>query len=303
MSVTPSTRGTVRAMLLRSRGLRRHNPARRSRGHATAGYVAAAVVLLVALACFIGPLFYETEQRYGELSESSLPPGSPGHPLGTDSFGFDLLGRLLVGGQLSLVVGLSAAIFATGFGALWGAVSGYAGGRLDGVMMRIIDALSSIPSLFILIYLSTVMTINLPTLILLISYVAWVSPARLVRGETLSLKMREYVAAARTMGGGPSYIIRRHLLPNSLGTILVSASFQVADAILYVAALGYLGVSLPGQKADWGTLLSNGIQYTQAGYWWMILFPGAAIVLVVTCFYLIGDAMSDAFTTRGRTQL
>lgn len=269
----------------------------------SAGVAAGAFIVVVALVCFLGPFLYETDQVYGDLAQSSLPPGTAGHLLGTDAFGHDMLGRLMTGGRTSMLVGLSAALFATVFGAVWGAVSGYFGGIVDTVMMRFVDALSSMPSLFILIYLSNIVTLSLPLLILLISYVAWLSPARLVRGEVLTLKVRDFVSASRLMGASPGYVVRKHLLPNALGTIVVSATFQVADSILYVAALGYLGIRMPGGSADWGSMLSSGIQYTQAGYWWMIVFPGAAIVAVVVCFYLVGDAISDALTSRGRRML
>jgi len=262
----------------------------------------AGVIIVVALAafCFVGPMVYHTEQVHGDLAAANLPPGSPGHPLGTDDVGFDLLGRLMLGGRTSLIVGICAAIFATLFGAVWGAVAGYIGGVGDMLMMRVVDALSPMPSLFILIFISHILPLNLLLLILLVSFVAWLGPARLVRGESLSLKVRDFVQAGHTMGGGATHAIVRHLLPNTAGTMLVNASFQVADAILYVAALSYLGISLPPPNADWGTMLSNGTQFTHAGYWWMIVFPGAAIVLVVMAFNLIGEALSDAFTTRTR---
>ena len=261
---------------------------------------AASAVLVIGLIafCFLGPVLYHTDQLHASLVNSDLPPGAPHHPLGTDDLGFDELGRLMLGGRLSLEVGLAAAVFATAFGAVWGAIAGYFGGLADSLMMRIVDALASIPSLFILIFVAHTFTLNLPMLIVLISYVAWLGPARLVRGEVITVKVREFVLAGHTMGGGARHAIGRHLLPNTAGTMLVNASFQVADAILYVAALGYLGISLPPPSADWGTMLSSGTQFTQAGYWWMVVCPGVAIVLVVLAFNIIGDALSDTFTTR-----
>lgn len=306
LSVPPAPSDAATHTDSRGRHPERPHPPRRAEFARTARAVfrrklAAAsviVVLLMACACFLGPLLYHTDQVHAQLASADLPPGSPGHPLGTDDVGFDELGRLMLGGQLSLEVGLCAAVFATAFGAIWGAVAGYFTGPADAFMMRIVDALSSMPSLFILIFISHLFSLNLPVLILLISYVAWLSPARLIRGEVLTLKAREFVQAGHTMGGGARHAISRHLLPNTLGTMLVNASFQVADAILFVAALGYLGISLPPPNDDWGSMLSNGTDFIQAGYWWMAAFPAAAIVLVVLAFNIIGDALSDELTAR-----
>lgn len=289
--------GSRRAGGGRTRPSARMRVARELRRHKLAS-ISIIIVILLAAVCFVGPDIYHTNQIHGELIDSNLPPGSPHHPLGTDDLGFDELGRLMAGGRLSLEVGLVAAIFATAFGAMWGAVAGYFGGLADTLMMRIVDALSSMPSLFILIFVAHIFTLNPPVLILLISYVVWLGPARLVRGEVISLKQREFVQAGHIMGGSARHAIGRHLLPNTAGTMLVNATFQVADAILYVAALGYLGISLPPPDADWGTMLSNGTQFTQAGSWWMVVFPGAVIVLVVVAFNIIGDALSDIFAAR-----
>jgi len=271
-------------------------------GRHKAATVSFLIILIVIGLCFLGPLFYHTDLAHGNLAVADLPPGSPGHPLGTDDVGFDELGRLMVGGRLSLEVGFCAALFATIFGSIWGAAAGYFGGVVDAVMMRIVDALVSMPSLFILIFIAQLVTLNIPALILLISYVAWLGPARLVRGEILSLKVRDFVRAGHTMGGGASHAIGRHLLPNVAGTMLVNATFQVADAILYVSALGYLGISFPPPNTDWGTMLSTGTQVVEAGYWWMVVFPGTVIVIVVLALNLIGDAVGDAFTARTRGQ-
>jgi peptide/nickel transport system permease protein len=257
------------------------------------------VIVLFLLLCFVGPLVYHTEQVRTDLRSAYQPPGGS-HWLGTDELGYDELGRLMVGGRSSLEIGMAAALIATVFGALWGAAAGFIGGWVDATMMRVVDTLLAVPSIFLLLTLVSIFTPNTGMLIVVVAGLAWLVPARLVRGETLSLRTREYVQAVRMMGGGNRRAILRHVLPNAIGTIVVNATFQVADAILLVAALSYLGLGVPPPAADWGNMLSAGIQYTQSGYWWMIFPPGVAIVLVVVAFNFLGDALRDAFEVRLR---
>jgi peptide/nickel transport system permease protein len=254
------------------------------------------VALFIAF-CYLGPLLYYTDQVHIDLSQATLPP-SGAHPLGTNEVGYDQLGRLMVGGQSSLEVGIAAALLATGFGTLWGAISGYAGGFLDSAMMRIVDALLAVPALFLLLFLASIVRPTIGLLILVIALVSWLSPARLVRGQALTLRTRDYVTSVRLMGGGPWRAVLRHIAPNAIGTVVVNATFQVADAILTVAALSFLGLGVPPPAANWGDMLSNGINYTYDGYWWLIYPPGLAIVVVVVAFNLIGDALRDSFEVR-----
>jgi peptide/nickel transport system permease protein len=254
------------------------------------------LVVAMAIFCFIGPLLYHTNQVNTSYN-INLPPG-PGHPLGTDENGRDVLGRLMVGGQSSLEIGLAVAIIATVFGVLWGAISGFFGGVVDTIMMRIVDTFLSIPSLFLLIFLAAVFKPNLPLLIIILSFISWLSPSRLVRGESLSLRTREYVKAVRIMGGGARRIILRHIIPNTVGTIVVNATFQIADAIAILATLSYLGLGLPPPAASWGEMLSNGVNYIYDGYWWLIFPAGLAIVVTVIAFNFIGDALRDSLEVR-----
>jgi peptide/nickel transport system permease protein len=256
------------------------------------------VVLLVAF-CFVGPLIYHTDQVHVHLHIENLPPGH-GHPLGTDENGYDQLGRLMVGGQTSIEVGLAAAALATVFGVLWGAVAGYFGGIVDSVMMRVVDSLLAVPSLFLLLVLASIFAPNTGVLIFVVAVVAWLIPSRLVRGESLTLRSREYVQAVRVMGGRGPRIIRRHLIPNTIGTIAVAATFQVADAILLIAALSYLGLGPAPPAANWGQMLSDGVNFSYDGYWWLIYPPGIAIVLTVVAFNFIGDALRDSLEVRLR---
>jgi peptide/nickel transport system permease protein len=252
------------------------------------------VVILLTLFSFVGPLLYHTDQIHTRLALETLKPG-PGRPLGTDNVGYDQLGRLMVGGQVTLEVAFGAAAVAVVLGVLWGASAGYLGGIVDGLMMRIVDALLAIPALLLLLFLATVFRPTALILILVVGLTAWLVPARLVRGEALSLRNREYVQAAKTMGVRSPTIIVRHIVTNSIGTILVNATFQVADAILVVAALSFLGLGIAPPATNWGAMLSDGLNYTYSGFWWLTYPPGIAIVVTVVAFNLIGDGLRDAF--------
>jgi peptide/nickel transport system permease protein len=256
------------------------------------------VVAIVAF-CFLGPLVYHSNQTTSDLANQTLPPGH-GHPLGTDAYGFDVLGRLMLGGQSSLEVGLASAFLATLFGSLWGAVAGYAGGVVDATMMRIVDVLLAIPTLVLLLVIAAIFKPSLLMLILIISALSWLAPARLVRAETLSLRKREYVDAIRQAGGTRWRIVLRHIIPNAIGVIVVNATFQVADAVLLLAALSFLGLGLPPPAASWGGILSDGLNYLYDGYWWVIWPAGLLIVLTVVSFNFIGDALRDSLDVRLR---
>jgi peptide/nickel transport system permease protein len=255
------------------------------------------IVVFMFLFCFVGPLIYHTDQINTDIANLTQPPGA-GHPLGTDNVGYDVLGRLMVGGRTSLEIGIIAAVIATTFGVLWGAIAGFVGGWLDEIMMRVVDSLLAIPTLFLLLVLAAMFVPTIPMLIFIVALVAWLVPARLIRGETLSLRTREYVEAVRVMGGSNARIVLRHIIPNTIGTIMVNATFQVADAILTIAALSFLGLGVPPPETNWGAMLSDGVSYTYAGYWWLIYPAGLAIVITVVAFNLIGDALRDAFEVR-----
>lgn len=254
-------------------------------------------VVFMFLFCFVGPFIWRTNQINTDISNLTAAPGGA-HPLGTDIVGKDVLGQLMVGGQTSLEIGMAAAAIALVMGVVWGAVAGFIGGWVDQLMMRIVDSLLAIPSLFLLLVLATMFTPSLGMLIIIVALVAWLVPARLIRGETLSLRTREYVDAVRVMGGSNTRIVLRHIIPNTIGTIMVNATFQIADAILLVATLSYLGLGVPPPSTNWGDMLSDGVSYTYAGYWWLIFPAGIAIVTTVVAFNLIGDAMRDAFEVR-----
>jgi peptide/nickel transport system permease protein len=255
------------------------------------------VIILMALFSFLGPFFYHTDQVHTNLSQVTLPPGNA-HPLGTDNLGYDVLGRLMLGGQSSLEVGLAAALLAGFVGTAWGAIAGYAGGWIDAIMMRVVDSLLAIPYLLFILLLASIFTPSIPMLIIVIAMVSWLFTARLVRGDTLSLRVRDYVVAARAVGSRNWRIVLRHIIPNVMGTVVVATTFSVADSILLLAALSYLGLGPPPPAANWGEMLTSGLDYIFSNYWWQIYPAGLCIVLTVVAFNLLGDAVRDTLEVR-----
>lgn len=257
------------------------------------------LLLFFVLFSFVGPLIYHTNQSTSNLLAANLPP-SGAHLFGTTSEGFDELGQMMVGGQTALEIGFLAAAVATVVGTLWGAVAGLAGGIVDAIMMRFVDTLLSIPFLFVILILSVKFGSTVLGLSLVIGGYSWLVPSRLVRGEVLSLRVRDFVAAAKVAGAGRSRLVGRHLIPNALSVVVVNTSFQVVDAILAVAYIGFLGFGLHYPTFDWGDMLSNGIQYLSDGYWWLIFPVGACLVLTVMAVNFIGDGLRDALDVRLR---
>jgi peptide/nickel transport system permease protein len=255
------------------------------------------MVVAVALFCFAGPLLWPTDQVHTNLLLVNKPPSAQ-HPLGTTNLGYDVLGRLMVGGQSSLLVGIAVAVMATGFGVVYGVIAGYFGGAVDSVLMRIVDIILAVPVVYLFIDLASEFKPTLLLLIVVLALLSWLGPARLVRGETLSLRVREYVQAVRIMGGRSGRIIFRHLVPNTMGTITVNATFQVADAILTLAVLSYLGFSLPPPAATWGGMLQDGVNFLYDGYWWEVYPAGLMIVITVVAFNFIGDGLRDSLDVR-----
>jgi ABC-type dipeptide/oligopeptide/nickel transport system permease subunit len=257
------------------------------------------ILVFFVLFCFVGPLIYRTNQLATNPLIANEPP-SGAHLLGTDTNGFDELGRIMAGGQAALEIGFFAAAVAIMIGSLWGAISGLAGGVVDSVMMRVVDVFLSVPFLFVVLILAVRFGATVLSLSLVIGGFAWQVPARLVRGEVLTLRERDFVLAARTAGAGNWRLITRHLLPNALGVVIVNVTFQVADAILAVAYVGFLGFGLHFPSVDWGDMLSSGISYLEDGYWWLIYPVGICIVLTVMALNFIGDALRDAMDVRLR---
>jgi len=256
-----------------------------------------AVVLLLILFCFVGPLLYRTNQTTVNLNLANMPPGN-GHPLGTDEYGIDILGRLMQGGQSSLELGFAVAIASTVIGALYGAISGMVGGVADAFLMRIVDTLLAVPTFILLLIVASMFTLNLLTIILLLTLLSWPYVCRLVRAQVLALREREFVQASVAMGSTRTRILFRHMVPNTFNIFIVTATFAVADSIYALSALSFLGLGPPPPFADWGTMLTNGINDLFDSYPWEV-YP-ALIVLVVTvlAFRQIGDALNDIASAR-----
>jgi peptide/nickel transport system permease protein len=251
-------------------------------------------VALVAVACAIGPSLLHLSAYVTDVAHAyDVPSGV--HLLGTDGLGRDELARLFVGGRITLSVGVIAALVAMFIGTVYGAIAGYYGSWIDTSLMRIVDVLLSIPTLFLLLFLAAMFHGSLIALMLVIGATSWLGPARLVRGEVLTLKERLFVEAARSIGAGDRRIIFRHVVPNALGTIITTATFMIASAMLAETALSYLGIGVRAPTPSWGNLLSSAQSDIFAGAWWLILPPGFAILFSVCAFNFIGDWLREWF--------
>ncbi len=257
-------------------------------------------LILIAAACYLIPWLHPTNQT-NQAATFNVPwnaPPSLAHPLGTDSAGFDELGRIFYGGEYSLTLGFLAGFITIVVGTVYGMVSGFFGGVVDTVLMRIVDAVLSIPYLFLLIALISIFGRSTTFLILVIGLTGWFGNSRIVRGDALLIKNLEYSQAATAMGAGKVHIIRRHVFPNSISNIVTVATFSVADAILFLSALGFLGLGIQSPQTDWGTMLQAGAYQLQNGFWWEVYPLAAVFILVVVSLNYIGDALRDAFEVR-----
>jgi peptide/nickel transport system permease protein len=260
------------------------------------------LIIAIVAFCFLGPYFYHSNQNdIGALmGQSCNQPPSSQHPLGTDHTCFDMVGRLMVGGQSSFTVGLLAAIIAIVFGCTYGVIAGYRGGRTDSIMMRLLDVLLSIPGLYLVLDLVALFGRNRTMMIAIIGLTGWYGVARLIRSESLTLREREYVQAVRVMGGGTRRIMTKHILPNSISTITTLATFSVGDGILSLAGLGYLGLGLVTPQTDWGTMLNTSFTAILLNYWWQIWPVVILFLAVVMSFNYLGSALRDALEVRLR---
>ncbi len=257
-------------------------------------------LLLITLFCFLWPHFHPTNQTNQNLAINNPINQGPDSQfwLGTDSSGFDVLGRIAYGGEYSLTLGFLAGIVTIVVGTLYGMFSGFLGGVVDTVMMRVLDAFLSIPYLFLLITLVTLFARTATLLILTIGLTGWWGTARIIRADAMLIRNLEYSQAATTMGASKWHIIHRHVFPNSISNIVTVATFSVADAILFLSTLGFLGLGLQAPQTDWGTMLQNGAELIPNGYWWEVYPLAAIFILVVVAINYIGDALRDAFEVR-----
>ncbi len=257
--------------------------------------VLALMVLLAAIGPFVVPFHYETVTK----SDVWVAPGVAGHLLGTDSLGRDLLARLVAGLGVSLSIGVVATSVSLVIGVLWGAVAGYVGGRVDEVMMRVVDTLYSLPFIFFVILLMVTFGKNIFLIFLAIGAVEWLTMSRIVRGQTLSLKSKEFVEAARAAGLSGGQIILRHIVPNLLGPVVVYVTLTIPAIIIAESFLSFLGLGVQSPMASLGTLIANGAQDMEIAPW-LLIFPSAAMIVTLMAFNFIGDGLRDALDPKDR---
>jgi oligopeptide transport system permease protein len=270
---------------------------RRNRPACTALAVLAAVALLAVVAPGFSPWSYDSL----DWRHLAQPPAlAAAHWFGTDRLGRDLFVRTLDGVRLSLLISVLASAVSLTIGVLWGAVAGLAGGRVDGWMMRFVDVLYSLPYLFVVIILTTLFPRgSLTALLVALGAVGWLTTARIVRAQTLALKGRAFIEAARAGGVPPAMILRRHVVPNVLGSVLVYATLIVPQMILFESFLSFLGLGVQEPHASLGNLIYGGAQEMESAPW-MLLVPAAFLVLLLLCLNLLGDGLRDAFDPRER---
>jgi peptide/nickel transport system permease protein len=259
----------------------------------------AALVGLVVLLAVAAPVLAPQDPSEQDLGHRLTRP-TAAHWLGTDGHGRDVLSRLLYGARVSLLVGFAAAFLAVALGVLIGAVAGYAGGRADLALMRFTDVFMTIPVLFLILLVVAAYGASLGNTILVLGSVYWPSVARLVRGQVLTLRARDFVEAARALGVSSVRVVVRHLLPNATGVIIVQVTLAIATAILAESALSFLGLGVPPPTPSWGNMLTEGRLHL-TGAWWIATFPGIAIFLSVLAFNLTGDGLRDALDPHFRS--
>lgn len=267
-----------------------------------AASVAFWILVAMALVVIVGPglLPYSYEQTDWD-NVAMAPSLAAGHPFGTDSLGRDLLVRTLWGGRISLLVALVATGVSLVIGVSYGAIAGYVGGRVDQLMMRAVDILYALPFMFLVILLMVLFGRNIVLIFVAIGAINWLDMARIVRGQTLSLKNREFVEAARAGGASSARIIRRHIVPNLLGVVVVYVTLTIPHVILVESFLSFLGLGVQEPMTSWGALVNEGAQELETS-WWMIVFPSLFLATTLFCFNFLGDGLRDALDPRDRSQ-
>jgi oligopeptide transport system permease protein len=288
---------------------------RRFRSHRPA-VISAWFLLGVVLFVFIFPLFSHFQSE--ELSNEQFAPPSATHWLGTDVHGRDVLVRLCHGAQISLLVGGVGAMICLVIGVVWGAVAGFVGGRMDGLMMRTVDVLYCVPSVILAIVFMAVLeppvrtwleALHLPdvptiarllVLFLALGAVSWLTMARIVRGQVLSLRTRQFVDASRVIGATPFWVLRRHIVPNVLGVVIVYLTLSVPSIVLAESFLSFMGIGIQPPMASWGSLIAEGAEQINPIriYWWLIVFPGGFLVSTLLALNFLGDGLRDAWDVR-----
>ena len=250
------------------------------------------IIFLILVLALFAPIIAPYDPNFIDI-ESILIAPSLSHLMGTDGLGRDVFSRMLFGARISLLVGFVAVGIATAIGVILGSVAGYYRGWLDSLIMRLVDIMLSIPSFFLILAVIAFLTPSIWNIMIVIGLTSWMGGTRLVRAEFFSLRQREYVMAAQTMGASDLKIITKHLLPNSLTPIIVSSVLGIASAVLVESGLSFLGLGVQAPTASWGNILTDGKEYIQFA-WWLSLFPGMAILLTVLGYNLLGEGLRDA---------
>jgi peptide/nickel transport system permease protein len=273
-----------------------------------AAMISLGIIALIVLIAIIAPVIAAitghgpNQQFYAPvgLTQEGQPLAPSGRfLLGTDTLGRDVLVRIAYGARISLIVGLVATLLTVGIGAVVGLAAGYFSGLVDSVLARFMDWLLAVPFLLLAISLVTVIGPGLTVLIIVIGFLGWASVGRIVRGQVLSIREKEYVEAARSLGAGPWRIMFVDILPNVIAPIIVYASLLIPVSIVAEASLSYLGVGIPPPTADWGQMISDAQGVYQYGAWWYLVFPSAVLLTTTLAFNILGDGVRDAFDPRG----
>jgi oligopeptide transport system permease protein len=290
-----------RAQMLESaaKGRSLWDDARRRLFHNKAAVASMVVLALLIVLAIVGPLFVPF--HYDEIRKNDvwMAPLTGGHLLGTDSLGRDLLARLLMGLGVSMAIGVVATLVSLVIGVAWGSVAGFVGGRTDEVMMRIVDTLYSLPFIFFVILLMVTFGRNILLIFVAIGAVEWLTMSRIVRGQTLSLKQKEFVEAARAAGVSQGAIIARHIVPNLLGVVVVYVTLTIPAVIIAESFLSFLGLGVQPPMASLGTLIAAGAQDMELAPW-LLIFPSLVMVVTLMCFNFIGDGLRDAIDPKDR---
>ncbi len=264
--------------------------------------VMGAIFFAVVLFCFLGPIvagWFGLDATTIRIDLGATAP-SLAHPFGTDLLGRDMLVRTMVGGRIAIMVAFTATIIALFIGVTWGAIAAYAGGRVDYVMMRVVDALYGFPTIvFVIVVMAVFDTKSIVVLFALIGGISWLNMARQTRGQVLSLRHREFVEAARATGCGPARVLFRHIVPNALGVIIVAATASLPSVMLTEAFLSFLGLGVQAPLASWGTLVSEGSSQISV-YAWVLIAPGVVMGITIMALNFLGDGLRDALDPQTR---
>lgn len=258
------------------------------------------VIVAILIACFVVPWFYPNDYfSHIDLYSTTQAPSFE-HFFGTDAIGRDVFVRVLVGGQISFEVAIVATIVSVVIGTLWGAFAGFIGGKIDGFMMRIVDALYALPFLFFAILLVTLFGRNFILIFVAIGVVSWLDVARVVRGQTIALRHKEFVEAAKVSGLTNRKIVTKHIIRNLIGIIIVYITLTIPTVLMLSAFLSFLGLGVQPPMTDWGEMISDGASYITMGYWWLLVYPAAFLTITLLALNFVGNAMRKALDPKSK---